>query len=251
MWARASLVRASLRVPSRALHSGPALFQRQGRERGSARAHENPLELNKMGYFQFDDVPTFGHMRLQKQRQMLAYYRLLANQLPALKDMHEPFSPPPATHFLTFRFVHYQGEEHPDTSKVVLTFDIKDLFRANVLRTPQAKHKFLLLAGPRWQPPSPAFVQRWNDALERGEEELATLATEDTLGSVKIASSDLPHESQNMKWCSDVLDSMIREANAEPSFTEVPLDVRPYIKSNARGGQTPRPSIADFPKEWL
>lgn len=175
-----------------------------------------------MGYFQFDDVPTFGHMRLQKQRQMLAYYRLLANQLPALKgmlsrspyaDMHEPFSPPPATHFLTFRFVHYQGEEHPDTSKVVLTFDIKDLFRANVLRTPQAKHKFLLLAGPRWQPPSPAFVQRWNDALERGEEELATLATEDTLGSVKIASSDLPHESQNMKWCSDVLDSMIREAN--------------------------------------
>ncbi|WFD17796.1 37S ribosomal protein S24, mitochondrial [Malassezia caprae] len=251
MSARLSLVRASVRVPSRAFHSGPCLLQKQGRDRGSTRAHENPLELNKMGYFQFDDIPTFGHMRLQKQRQMLAYYRLLANQLPALKDMHEPFAPPPATHFLTFRFVHYQGEEHPDTSKVVLTFDVKDLFRENVLKTPQAKHKFLLLAGPRWQPPSPAFIQRWNDALERGGQDLDALSKEDALGSVKIASSDLPHEAQNMKWCSDVLDSMIREANAEPSFTDVPLDVRPYIKSNARGGPTPRPSIADFPKEWL
>lgn len=85
MWARPSLVRASVRVPSRALHSGPVLLQKQGRDRGSPRVHENPLELNKMGYFQFDDIPTFGHMRLQKQRQMLAYYRLLANQLPALK----------------------------------------------------------------------------------------------------------------------------------------------------------------------
>lgn len=127
--------------------------------------------------------------------------------------MHEPFTPPPATHFLTFRFVHYQGEEHPDTSKVVLTFDVKDLFHADVLRTVQAKHKFLLLAGPRWQPPSTAFIQRWNDALEIGESHLAAVASEDALGSVKIASSDLPHEAQNMKWCSDVLDGMIREAN--------------------------------------
>lgn len=39
-----------------------------------------------MGHFQFDDIPTFGHMRLQKQRQMLSYYRILANQLPELKS---------------------------------------------------------------------------------------------------------------------------------------------------------------------
>ncbi|WFD25826.1 37S ribosomal protein S24, mitochondrial [Malassezia nana] len=198
MWARPSLVRVPVQR-SRALHSAPRLLQRQGRERGSSRANENPLELHKMGYFQFDDIPTFGHMRLQKQRQMLAYYRILANQLPELKSMHEPFTPPPASHFLTFRFVHYQGEEHPDTSKVVLTFDVKDLFRADVLRTVQAKHKFLLIAGPRWQPPSAAFIQRWNDALELGESHLAAVSGEDALGSVKIASSDLPHEAQNMK----------------------------------------------------
>lgn len=150
------------------------------------------------------------------------------------------------------KFTHYQGEAHPDTRKVVLTFHIKDLFNGEVLSTPLSKHKFLLLAGPRWQPPNASFVERWNTALSKGENFLSDICQkEDDLGSVKIASNSMPHESQNMKWCSDVLDRMVSEANAKPTFSDVPLDVRPYIASNARGGRTPRPSKSDFPKEWL
>ena len=112
------------------------------------------------------------------------------------------------------KFTHYQGEAHPDTRKVVLTFHIKDLFNGEVLSTPLSKHKFLLLAGPRWQPPNASFVERWNTALSKGENFLSDICQkEDDLGSVKIASNSMPHESQNMKWCSDVLDRMVSEAN--------------------------------------
>lgn len=112
------------------------------------------------------------------------------------------------------KFTHYQGEAHPDTRKVVLTFHIKDLFNWEVLSTPLSKHKFLLLAGPRWQPPNASFVERWNTALSKGENFLSDICQkEDDLGSVKIASNSMPHESQNMKWCSDVLDRMVSEAN--------------------------------------
>lgn len=165
------------------------------------------------------------------------------------------------------KFTHYQGEAHPDTRKVVLTFHVKDLFNEDVLSTPLSKHKFLLLAGPRWQPPNASFVERWNTALSKGENFLSDICQkENDLGFVKITSNSMPHESQNMKWCSDVLDRMVSEANvrvnlfcirvflqlqAKPTYSDVPLDVRPYIASNARGGRTPRPSKSDFPKEWL
>ena len=126
-----------------------------------------------------------------------------------------------------------------------------DLFVSGVLKSSFAKHKFLLLLGPRWRPADSALVQRLNDALVSGAEALESLYASEPLGEFKITSSDLPHQSQNMKWCSDVLDKMIAESNKEPTFADVPLDVRPYISSTSRGGQIERASIADFPKEWL
>ncbi|KAL4399750.1 37S ribosomal protein S24, mitochondrial [Malassezia pachydermatis] len=255
---------------ARSVHTTSRLLQRDRRERELT--PERSLDLNMMGQFQFDDVPTFGHMRLQKQREMLAYYRLMANEFPKLKgtyvstyaDLHEPFQPPAASSFLTFKFTHYQGEEHPDASKVVLTLPVRDLFQSKALTSMAAKHKFLLLAGPRWQPPTASLVERWNAAKQSGDKTWEALASESDLGTVKIASKTYPNESQNMKWCSDVLDKMVSEANvrtvggmirltiqAEPSFADVPLDVRPYVKRTSRGGRTPRPTKADFPAEWL
>ena len=51
------------------------------------RNRNNPVALNQMKYFAYDDVPTFGHLRLQKQREMLGYYRLLTHELPKLHGM--------------------------------------------------------------------------------------------------------------------------------------------------------------------
>ena len=60
----------------------------------------------------------------------------------------------------------------------------------------------------------------------------------------------------------DEFDRMIDEANVcraplrhsrqkPPSFSDVPLDPRPYIKSNSRGGRTRIASADDFPMHWL
>jgi len=159
--------------------------------------------------------------------------------------------PPPESSFLRFKFVHYQGESHPDSRKVVLDVGVRDLFKSGALKTPQAKHKFLLLCGARWQAPSADVIATLNGALERGADLDEAYTSAGDLGKLEIASSHLPHESQNMKWCSDVLDKMIAAANEQPSFTDVPLDPRPYIKSNSRGGQIPVATEQDFPKEWL
>ncbi|WFD03040.1 37S ribosomal protein S24, mitochondrial [Malassezia obtusa] len=231
---------------ARAFHaSTAALKPRRQRNRN------NPFALNLMKHFQYDDIPTYGHMKLQRQRQMLEYYRLLQHELPQLEQLHEPFQPAPASNLLQFQFTHYQGERHPGARRVVLHVDLRDLFAADVLKTAEAKHKFLLLAGARWSPAQADVVEALNAAQQKGAEALAKAYAELPLGSLKIGCSQYPHESQNMKWCSDVLDRMLAEAQAEPAFTEIPLDVRPYIKSNARGGRMPMPSAADFPKEWL
>lgn len=239
----------------RAFHASAAnLKPRRQRNRN------NPFALNLMKHFQYDDIPTYGHMKLQKQRQYLEYYRLLHHELPMLKQLHEPFQPVPASNILTFQFTHYQGEPHPGARKVVLHAAIRDLFDADVLKTPEAKHKFLLLAGARWTPARPDVVRELNVAQQAGSAAMAQAYLELPLGTLKIGCSQFPHETQNMKWCSDVLDRMLVEAHvrmlllttqAEPSFADIPLDVRPYIKSNARGGPMRKPSLADFPREWL
>ena len=170
--------------------------------------------------------------------------------------------PPPAQAYLRFSFTHYQGEEHPDARKVVLDVPVHELFGDRALQSVSAKYKFLLLAGARWLPADAAVVARVNDARAKGEAELGEALGGADLGTVKIASRRMPHQSQNMKWCSDVLDRMIDEANVcraplrhsrqkPPSFSDVPLDPRPYIKSNSRGGRTRIASADDFPMHWL
>ncbi|WFD32982.1 37S ribosomal protein S24, mitochondrial [Malassezia sp. CBS 17886] len=232
----------------RALHGTPAPCAKPRRQR----ARDNPFALNAMKHFQYDDVPTYGHAKLQKQRQLLGYYRLLQNELPQLEQLREPYSPPAPSSFLRVQFSHYQGEALPGVRKVALSFRVRDLFGAGVLATPFAKHKFLLLAAARWAPPSPDLLQRLNAALAKSDPAaLDALYEAEDLGSVKIACEEMPHESQNLKWCSDVLDRMIEEANTEPSFCDVPLDPRPHMQPGGRSARFARVTKKDFPAEWL
>ncbi|WFD34524.1 37S ribosomal protein S24, mitochondrial [Malassezia cuniculi] len=239
----------SLRVlpgRGRALHTSATALAKPRRQQRT-----DPFTLNNMGRFAFDDVPTVEHVRIRKQREVLNYCRVLRHEVPKLAQFAEPFTPPPASAILRFRFAHYQGEEHPDARKVSATVSIKELFASGALKTTMAKHKFLLLAGPRWAVPHADIVNRLNDARTKGEKELEQAFKTVNLGKFKISSGDLPNESQNFKWCSDKIDAMIAEANSEPSFADVPLDSRHITASSSRGGQLPRATINNYPKEWL
>ena len=128
-----------------------------------------------------------------------------------------------------------------------------------------ARHRFKVLAGCRWsqEPPKDSGLGRDEDV---GKD-----------GYFKISCEDFPKAAMNLKWASDVLDRLIAEANvssAQPfviawslinkqnsknKVAEVPLDTR-HLDAKARkakkgehvrGRGGVRPSIRDFPKEWL
>lgn len=118
--------------------------------------------------------------------------------LPAYR---KPFIPPTSAAPLIVRSLDYQGEPHLATIKRVVVVAVDHL----PLRTPQAIHKFKLLAGPRWtpNPPTDAGVAKgepWGN------------------GYIKISCEDLPRPEMNLKWASDTLDKLVAEANVNISF---------------------------------
>ena len=68
------------RLAVRALHASAAAAAKPRRERAN-----HPYSLRELKRFQFDDVPTPAHQLIQKQRQLLGYYRLLRHELPLLE----------------------------------------------------------------------------------------------------------------------------------------------------------------------
>lgn len=44
----------------------------------------DPLSLRNMGKFEYDDIPTYGHLYLDRQRELLKYKRILQWELPKL-----------------------------------------------------------------------------------------------------------------------------------------------------------------------
>ncbi|KAF8647934.1 hypothetical protein AX16_006466 [Volvariella volvacea WC 439] len=164
--------------------------------------------------------------------------------MPKLVAFRKPFRPPTSATPLVVRSIDYAGEEHPATVKRVVVVPVDQL----PLRDETAIHKLKLLAGPRWTPNPPA---------DAGVSGLETWGN----GFIKISCEDFPKPSQNLKWASDALDRLISEANntAGDSFTNVPLDLR-HVYARAekakkgehlRGRTLNRPSVLDFPKEWL
>ncbi|ESK97989.1 mitochondrial ribosomal small subunit component [Moniliophthora roreri MCA 2997] len=189
-----------------------------------------------------DDTVSAGHIMLSEHRQTLHYLRLIEHEMPKLVLYRKPFKPLKSD-CLIVRSVSYGGEEHPVTAKRVVTVAVDDL----PLKNAAAVHKFKLLAGPRWtiRPPTDGGV---SGIAEWGN------------GFVKISCEDFANPEQNLKWISDRLDIMIKEANTlDETFKDVPLDIRHmYSKArkakkgeHLRGRLFNRPTIRDFPQEWL
>ncbi|GBE77818.1 hypothetical protein SCP_0107000 [Sparassis crispa] len=170
--------------------------------------------------------------------------RLIEHEIPRLVAYRQLFVPPSSSTPLIVRSISFGGEEHPAVQKRTIVVPISHL----PLRDASAIHKFKVLAGPRWSPEPPRDS---GIGLNEGDEEH---------GYFKISCEDFPKAAMNLKWASDALDRMLAEANnGEDKFADVPLDTR-HIESKVRkakkgdhvygrGGK--RPSIRDFPKEWL
>lgn len=199
-----------------------------------------------------------------------------------ITELRQPYNPPPSSNFLRFRSMHYQGRSHPVTRKSVLVVPVSKVFE----ETPafqqlqgedaqRAKRRFLHLAGPRWDPrplaPEATVEGSLNSKGRQGESDFDPrsiepmrldgnyLSNTPSNGSLKISCERFPTERQNMKWCSDVVDSLIREAvskeGKDDGIAEMPLDVRHVIAQDAKRakGQRARArkaSIRDWPKEW-
>ncbi|KAJ8702490.1 37S ribosomal protein S24, mitochondrial [Pleurotus ostreatus] len=193
--------------------------------------------------FDDDDTASSGHMMLRQHRQILHYLRLIEHEMPKLVAFRKPFVPPDSSTPLHVRSLDYAGEEHPAALKRVLVVAVDDL----PLAGQHAVHKLKLLAGPRWtpNPPTDAGVSRdkeWGN------------------GYVKISCEDFPKPAMNLKWASDALDRLVAAANdASDTFAKLPLDLRHvYAKArkakkgeHLRGRVFHRPTIRDFPAEWL
>ncbi|KAH9898123.1 mitochondrial ribosomal subunit protein-domain-containing protein [Cubamyces lactineus] len=193
---------------------------------------------------QEDDAPEPTHKYLQQQRNMLYYLRLIEHEMPKLVAYRKPFVPPDASQPLVVRSISYGGEPHPAAAKRTIVVPVAHL----PLKGEAAIHKFKVLAGVRWTPDPP--TDSGISAEESGGEH----------GYFKISCEDFPKAAMNLKWASDTLDRLLAAANdLSETFSDIPVDTR-HIEARTRkakkgghiyGRQTHRPSLKDFPKEWL
>ncbi|KAF9244613.1 mitochondrial ribosomal subunit protein-domain-containing protein [Melanogaster broomeanus] len=194
--------------------------------------------------FKGDDIPSGAHLALDHQRQIVYYLRLIENEMPKLVAFRKPFIPPTPASPLVIRSVDYSGEDHPITIKRTVVVPVAHLPMRNDL----AIHTVKLLAGARWTPDPPKNAGVTLDS-EEGKH-----------GYIKIACEDFPHATMNLKWISDTIDKLVAKANDKTprSYQDLPLDMRHVeakVKKAKMGdhtrGRTSRPSLKDFPKEWL
>ncbi|KAF5375228.1 hypothetical protein D9758_000368 [Tetrapyrgos nigripes] len=232
-----AILNTSSAFSHRLFHSTPAVARRKFEETIDEGLVDAVLDTE----YKDDDTTSAGHLMLREHRQILYYMRLIEHEMPKLVAYRKPFQP--STNPLVVRSLDYGGVQHPVLPKRAVVVSVDEL----PLRTEGAIHKIKVLAGPRWTPRPPP---------DSGINEVASWKN----GFIKISCEDFPEPMQNLKWISDTLDRLIKEANdASDTFKDIPIDVRHvYSKSrkakkgeHLRGRIYHRPTIRDFPQEWL
>ena len=175
---------------------------------------EDPLEP-----YGFDEYPTGAQDIVRDFRDLMAFNRKAAFELPQLAQFRKEYKPTPRTESpVTYKYTRFIGESHPGERKVVLQLKLKDLQLSAA-----AEHKFKLLAGSRY----------------------------DHKTDVLLMSSDRYLEpAQNASFLSDVLDDLVRECNNKPEeYADVPLDKRHTIAKYSKK-QRKNKNYIPFPKDW-
>ncbi|KAG2226714.1 hypothetical protein INT45_001061 [Circinella minor] len=178
-----------------------------GRQGGRFRKPEKKFDVAYMEKFEFDDQTTIGHELFENIRTVRQYLRKTEYELPKLQTFAKPFEPPTSEQIVKLKTHNYLGEGHPVERKVVLSVKVSDLKLDD-----KEKHKFLLLAGPRYNVDTEEFV---------------------------LSSEKFPHRKQNKKYVHDVLNKLLAESkNKDDTFEDIPLNLAQPKKR------------LQFPKEW-
>ncbi|CAI7580498.1 unnamed protein product [Penicillium crustosum] len=158
-----------------------------------------------------DEITSMAHAEMELHREMREYARITAWDMPMLSKLAKPFTLPPQTHILRFRYTTYMGEQHPAEPKVVVELASQDLTPKYL--TEAQRQTFLKLAGTRYNPQTDI---------------------------IRISSEKFGSRAQNKRYLADVVNSMIKEAKEGDSFADIPLDLR-HHKYKTR---------LQFPESW-
>lgn len=115
------------------------------------------------------------------------------------------------------RSLHYPGQIHPASRKVVVTSRISKLLSSGALKSSEAAHKLKLLASTHFRPDDPekAFGLRGlrldASQKEQGEKSSSDNSIED--GEIKISCERFPLENQNLRWAAERVQLLCEEAN--------------------------------------
>ncbi|CAG8613689.1 17824_t:CDS:2 [Cetraspora pellucida] len=179
------------------------------RRRPGAKREKKEFDLEMLNDYSFDSMSKPGYDILLAQSEIRKYLRKAEYELPQLTKFAEPYKPPSSDKILCFKTMYYIGEEHPIQNKVVMTVKEKDLSLNK-----EQLHKFKVLCGPRY----------------------------DGKGEFKFSCEKFPHQAQNKKYLSDLMDRLLKEARDDTeTFDNIPVDLR-HVKPKKRH---------PFPKEWL
>ncbi|KAJ5345002.1 hypothetical protein N7452_003006 [Penicillium brevicompactum] len=158
-----------------------------------------------------DEMTSMAHAEVELHREMREYARITAWDMPMLSKLAQPFTLPPQTHILRFRYTSFMGEEHPGECKVVVELASQDLVPKYL--TEAQRQTFLKLAGVRYNPQTDI---------------------------VRMSCAKFPESAQNKRYLGDIVNSLIKEAKEGDSFADIPLDLRHH---------KPKHRI-QFPEEW-
>ncbi|KAJ5454532.1 uncharacterized protein N7458_005488 [Penicillium daleae] len=160
---------------------------------------------------QDDEITSMAHAEMELHREMREYARIAAWDMPMLSKLAKPFTLPPETHILRFRYTTYMGEQHPAEPKVVVEIASRDLTPKYLTET--QRQTFLKLVGPRYNPQTDI---------------------------VKMSAEQFGSRAQNKRYLADVVNTLIQEAKKGDSFADIPLDLR-HHKPKFR---------PQFPESW-
>ncbi|KKK24141.1 hypothetical protein P175DRAFT_0520251 [Aspergillus ochraceoroseus IBT 24754] len=161
--------------------------------------------------FNDDEITSMAHAEVELHREMREYARITAWDMPFLSKLAKPFTLPPETHILRFRYTTYMGESHPAENKVVVELSSRDLSPKHLSEA--QRQTFLKLVGPRYNPDT--------DIVRMSCEKFSTRA-------------------QNKRYLGDLINTLIKEAKEGDSFADIPLDLRHH---------KPKQKLR-FPQSW-